>query len=441
MNDPPPPPPAIGNRFDSMADLRLACKRVALFDNFEFKTIASDKKRYTIQCITADGCLWRLHASLIASDNGDTTIVEIKTLISEHTCNGIHTARHRQASASFVSSVIEGRLRDQPGYRPTEVLRDIRRDHGVEISYSTAWRAKEQASANINGSHEDAYQQLPQYCEDILRNNPGSTVTLEHTEDNQFKRVFISYAASGMGFAHCRPVIGLDGAHLKGKYFGILLSATAVDANGSLFPLAFAVVDAENDDNWAWFAELLREVIQIHAPAFLVPRFLAFISDRQKGLLEAVELFFPGSPHGYCLRHLYENLHKKFKNPALRKLLWDAARAATPEGYDNALEKMSEITPECVPWLLEHAKPEHWAESRFDGNRYGHITSNIAESINSWLLEARELPIFAMLERIRHQLMEWFAVRREIDQNTEGLLVSSAAKIIKNTLTTRARRY
>jgi MuDR family transposase/MULE transposase domain len=222
-----------------------------LFDNFEFKTIASDKKRYTIQCITADGCLWRLHASLIASDNGDTTIVEIKTLVSEHTCNGIHTARHRQASASFVSSVIEGRLRDQLGYRPTEVLRDIRRDHGVEISYSTAWRAKEQATANINGSHEDAYQQLPQYCEDILRNNPGSTVTLEHTEDNQFKRVFISYAASGMGFAHCRPVIGLDGAHLKGKYFGILLSATAVDANGSLFPLAFAVVDAENDDNWA----------------------------------------------------------------------------------------------------------------------------------------------------------------------------------------------
>lgn len=102
---------------------------------------------------------------------------------------------------------------------------------------------------------------------------------------------------------------------------------------------------------------------------------------------------------------------------------------------------MRAITPECVSWLLEHVKPEHWAESCFVGNRYGHITSNIAESINSWLLEARELPILVMLERIHHQLMEWFAVRREIDQNMEGLLVSSAAKIIKNTLTIRARRY
>ena len=76
-----------------------------------------------------------------------------------------------------------------------------------------------------------------------------------------------------MGFAYCYPVLGLDGAYLKGKYFGILLNATAVDANGSLFPLAFAVVDAENDDNWAWFVELLLEVIQIHAPTFLIPRF------------------------------------------------------------------------------------------------------------------------------------------------------------------------
>ena len=34
---------------------------------------------------------------------------------------------------------------------------------------------------------------------------------------------------------------------------GILLATTAIDAIGSLFPLAHAVVDAENDDNWLWF--------------------------------------------------------------------------------------------------------------------------------------------------------------------------------------------
>ena len=46
---------------------------------------------------------------------------------------------------------------------------------------------------------------------------------------------------------------------------GILLTATAIDANGCLFPLAHAIVDAENHDNWLWFLQLLLTVVQSHA--------------------------------------------------------------------------------------------------------------------------------------------------------------------------------
>ena len=171
-------------------------------------------------------------------------MVEIKVLDDEHTCNGLRTLHHRQAGASLISSAIQGRIQDHPRYRPAEVVRDARREQGIKISYSTAWRAKEDAVAKINGSHEDAYAQLPQYCTD-----PGRTVVIERTDDNQFFRLFICYAASANGFGHCRPVLGLDGAHLKGKYLGILLSATATDANRFLFPLAHAIVTVENDDN------------------------------------------------------------------------------------------------------------------------------------------------------------------------------------------------
>ena len=220
------------------------------------------------------------------------------------------------------------------------------------MSYSTAWRTKEHALEVINGSHTEAYAQLPQYCMDIIQANPGSIISLERTAENRFLRVFLYYAASAKGFGDCRPVLGLDGAHLKGKYLGVLLSATAVDANGSLFPLAHAVVNAENDDNWHWFANLLHSVIQIYAPAYLQPRFLSFVSDRQKGLLEAIELVFPGCPHAYCLRHLYENLHKTFKHPALRGFLYEAAHAITEEEYNKALDQMQDINSDAVDWLL-----------------------------------------------------------------------------------------
>jgi hypothetical protein len=46
-----------------------------------------------------------------------------------------------------------------------------------------------------------------------------------------------------------------------------------------------------------------------------------------------------------------------------------------------------------------------------------------------------------MLEHIGHQLMKWFPVRRGLDQRIEEMLVSSAAKIITPTLTTRTRHY
>ena len=39
------------------------------------------------------------------------------------------------------------------------------------------------------------------------------------------------------------------------------------------------------------------------------------------------------------------------------------------------------------------------------GQRFGHLTSNIAESINAFLLPAREMPVFAMMEYIRGELM------------------------------------
>jgi transposase-like protein len=173
-----------------------------------------------------------------------------------------------------------------------------------------------------------------------------------------------------------------------------------------LFPLAYAVVNAENDDNWLWFIRQLHQIIEAHAATYLVPGVLTILSDRQKGLIEGVETVFPHSPHGYCLRHLWDNMHKEFKNKNLREHLWKAARALTINDFNNALKEMENIDKRSVRWLLKTAPAKYWAELYFPGCRYGHLTSNIAESLNSWILEARDMPILGMFEKIRHQLMQ-----------------------------------
>ena len=98
------------------------------------------------------------------------------------------------------------------------------------------------------------------------------------------------------------------------------------------------------------------------------------------------------------------NFHKVFKSPELKSLLWKAARASTVEEFNQVLDNMNKINAKSAP-LISHADPKYWANVYFEGRRYGHMTSNIAESLNSWLLLARELPILAMLKMIREQLM------------------------------------
>jgi MULE transposase domain len=275
------------------------------------------------------------------------------------------------------------------------------------VTYDMAWCAKELALKFINGTHEEAYTKLPGYCKDLANTNPHTTAIIERDDDSKFKWIFISYGASAVGFAHCLPILGLDGTHLKSKYLGILLAATGVDALGSLYPLAFAVVDAENDTNWLWFLSTLRKhVLEPHTSENLENGTFVLLSDYQKGLIDGVASIFPSLPHGYCVRHLEENFHRQFKNMELKKLLWRAAQSTEKEDFNTALQEMRGINAASTSWLLAHAPPKHWAELYFAGHHYGHLMANIAELLNSLLLHALKLPILPMFECIRYQLME-----------------------------------
>jgi len=246
----------------------------------------------------------------------------------------------------------------------------------------------------------------------------GSVIELETAptsdgDGTKFYRLFISYRASIDGFVHCRALLGLDGTHLTSKYGGILLAATGVDARGQLFPVAFAVVSAENDNNWDWFLKHLYSIVNGNLPISITKiDDVTFLSDRQKGLIDSVTTWFPSSAHAYCLRHLVENFKKAFKHKDLPDLLWEAARATTEGEFQATCNAMRAISSTCVDWLYTTAHPMHWATVYFPGRRFGHLTSNIAESLNSWLLKARDLPIEGMLEAMRMKLMAWFTERR-----------------------------
>ena len=101
----------------------------------------------------------------------------------------------------------------------------------------------------------------------------------EITEPNtqpKFKRMYVRYNAQKVGFLRgCRPLVGLNGCHLKGKFGRHILSATARDGNDNIFPVALGVVKQENKDFLVWFLQTFAD--DIGRPDELN---LVFISDR-----------------------------------------------------------------------------------------------------------------------------------------------------------------
>lgn len=160
----------------------------------------------------------------------------------------------------------------------------------VQISRSKAYRAKRRALDMVEGSHKEQYAKLWDYSIELRRSNPGSTIKMDVRGFNvgdveaeragvrknpTFERLYICFGACKRGFAACRPVIGIDGCHLKGPYGGILLTAVGRDPNEEYFPIAFAVVEAENKNSWAWFINLLLGDLG-------TSRRYTFTSDQQK---------------------------------------------------------------------------------------------------------------------------------------------------------------
>jgi hypothetical protein len=51
------------------------------------------------------------------------------------------------------------------------------------------------------------------------------------------------------GFAHCRPIVNVDATFLIGKYKDILMVVIGMTAENQLLPLAFVLVEGENNEN------------------------------------------------------------------------------------------------------------------------------------------------------------------------------------------------
>ncbi|XP_039136666.1 uncharacterized protein LOC120273983 isoform X2 [Dioscorea cayenensis subsp. rotundata] len=231
----------------------------------------SNKKRFKAIC--KKGCPFYLWAAPMIKDHNT---IQIKSGILKHECTRDHNVRH--VSAKWVAEHYLDQFRADPGWLVAGIMQAVKKNQQVNITRLKAWRAKSIAKSLLDGDECEQIKSLYDYRLEILRTNPGSTVMFKCNE-GIFRGMYLCLGPLKAGFmAGCRPIISVDGCWLKGQFGGQLLSAVGVDANDCIYPIAWAVVDKENYDNWRWFLELLAIDLEINNG-----HGFAFMSDRQKG--------------------------------------------------------------------------------------------------------------------------------------------------------------
>ncbi|XP_059631809.1 uncharacterized protein LOC132274528 [Cornus florida] len=399
--------------FDSPNDFKDALVLFGLRNHFRFKYLDNSRKYYRVVC-GVNNYPWKLSAGC----EGSGDIVRIKRFNNVHT----HTAQDiSDYKAIFWSKemgrAIVNKVRDNPKCTPKTISIDINGEFSAKMTYMQSWRAKECARHIIEGNPKDSYILVPWLCERIAEYIPGTITSWECTDDRRFKRVFVAYGCSIRGFInYCRPMLAIDACHLSGNYKGTMLGATGFDANDGLWPLAYAVVSSENDDDWHWFLSKVKEILD--------GRIVTILTDRHPSLISCIRDIFGSQYHSWCLRHLTANfstsilgrqslgLRASGKEHA-KKLLDKIAYARTVDEYKNALAAMRVFRGELCDWVLANS-PEHWSNVIFTSKHWDKLYTNQAESFNAWVKEERVFSITRLMDTHMQRLSK-FLYQKSLD--------------------------
>lgn len=160
------------------------------------------------------------------------------------------------------------KLRLNPAMKLNELADLVQKKYKCTVTLNQCRRAKSWAINVYEKSLVEHYGMLRSYGDELLRSNPGSTVRLgvnTNPDDKvYFDRFYVCLSALKEGWKKgCRRIIAIDGCFLKGICQGELLSAVGRDGNNHIFPIAWAIVNVENKDNWIWFIRQLGEDLDL----------------------------------------------------------------------------------------------------------------------------------------------------------------------------------
>ncbi|KAK2658927.1 hypothetical protein Ddye_005460 [Dipteronia dyeriana] len=164
---------------------------------------------FTLRAICRDGCTYWV----------------VKKFVHVHTCSlDTYESHFQKVSFIVVGEMFTTKLNTY-GHTigPIDIIAKMLEQHGVQLLYTKAWRAKEHAKTILYGKPEDSYQLLPVYFHLLKVTNPRSLTAIHTDLNNNFLYAFFTLVswekASNDDHEHYRGVEQLYSKGLEVAYY------------------------------------------------------------------------------------------------------------------------------------------------------------------------------------------------------------------------------
>ena len=405
----------LGSFFDNKESIRSVVLRAESNIGRRVYVKKQEAKIVLFLCKGKD-CLFRARFSFLKRQQWQLTVLN-----DQHTCL---PEKMSVSKSNVLRPVIEQALLVDPSMKPSSLHAYAEGSLNVPVRRHMVHLVKKQIQHLSAVEEGKLFNRLPAIFDHLSLKDPGGHFVLEKHADDRFSQLFISPSFAKSCFENAKPVIGIDGAHTRNAIKQILLLATVKDGNNTIMVIAFGIVAIESSESWRWFLSHLKQ----HIPS-IDRDGVTIVSDRDKGIMDALPLVFPRCSFSWCCQHLAQNVQRKQGAGGVgsAKMFWMIARSTTPEEYAERLLALKEANVKAYNYVLLLPK-ERYCNALFPSPRFGNMTSNLVEAINGAFRNIRCRPIVHLIEGI----WEWMAKKRydRSTMETTTILTPNAFKYL-----------
>jgi Ulp1 protease family, C-terminal catalytic domain/SWIM zinc finger/Transposase, Mutator family len=297
---------------------------------------------------------------------------------------------------------------------PADVMKTAANHSNLIVPYMTAYRALSRDTLSSKKAAIKNFQLIGPYLEEMKKCNPGSVIGYTRGESLDIVDLHLFPGFMNKVLKFVRPVISLDAAHLRSPYKGMLYIASVLSGASDVYPIGIMIA-AGNEDRQTW-TKMLRLLKQA-CPIILEQGFgsieegisecpFLFVSDRDKGLKPALREVFPAQCEVSCAKHIEANVTQRYGRKCGRYVMQIAKTYSTRNG-NHLLDLVRQSNSSAATYIQDlNNKGILWRNSQWvDGERqlpprFGIVTSNTSESINSMFAKARDLAWMDAIENI-----------------------------------------